>query len=203
VSLTGATRPGPSCIRGLTRTRNHAVSRCRSFCRQFNPLVDASVSRHACQKALMLREGNKANILLQHLITIGAKYSLVQDGKGILATDSLNVESHPRWSQITVFHLTGNRKSHVSPDDATVIPMPYTTVARGHTPTLDWAVATDVVPLPYLQRQSKHAQRSRAGVLQPVQPLLPPYVDMLRNGRHHWKPHHDSLQREHQVFGDG
>lgn len=48
---------------------------------------------------------NHDNVRLQHLITIGAKYMLVSDGAGVLAVDNLNVQSHPKWSQITIFDV--------------------------------------------------------------------------------------------------
>jgi hypothetical protein len=43
------------------------------------------------KKALLLAENNTNNIRLQHLVTTGAKYMLVQEGIGILAWENLNV----------------------------------------------------------------------------------------------------------------
>ena len=37
------------------------------------------------------------------LITIGAKYMIVQDSKGILAVDSLSTRDHSAWSQVSVY----------------------------------------------------------------------------------------------------
>lgn len=53
----------------------------------------------------MLLDGNGANVRIQNLITIGAKYSAVMDGVGIKAADNLNVDTHPFWSQITVIDV--------------------------------------------------------------------------------------------------
>lgn len=73
------------------------------------------VYAHTCQKALVLLENNGAGVRLQNLITIGAKYSLVQDGKGLLATDNLNFKSHPQWSQISLFDTTSNEIIWIDP----------------------------------------------------------------------------------------
>lgn len=56
---------------------------------------------------------NYENVRLQHLITIGAKYMLVSDGEGVLAVDNLNVQSHPKWSQITIFDVLRKRSMHM------------------------------------------------------------------------------------------
>lgn len=56
---------------------------------------------------------NYDNVRLQHLITIGAKYMLVSDGEGVLAVDNLNVQSHPKWSQITIFDVLRKRSMHM------------------------------------------------------------------------------------------
>ena len=55
---------------------------------------------------MVLLEENLENVRIQNLITIGAKYVAVQDGKGIKATDNLNVDSHPEWTQISVFDVS-------------------------------------------------------------------------------------------------
>lgn len=56
---------------------------------------------------------NYDNVRLQHLITIGAKYMLVSDGEGVLAVDNLNVQSHPKWSQMTIFDVLRKRSMHM------------------------------------------------------------------------------------------
>ncbi|KAI6606971.1 hypothetical protein MCOR04_000750 [Pyricularia oryzae] len=48
-----------------------------------------------CQKILVLLQDNHASIRTQHLVTIGAKYTAVMDGKGIPARDNLNVDPTP------------------------------------------------------------------------------------------------------------
>ncbi|KAK3938232.1 hypothetical protein QBC46DRAFT_265819, partial [Diplogelasinospora grovesii] len=47
-------------------------------------------------------------VRIQHLISIGAKYMLIEDGKVISATDNLAVKDHPSWSQISVFDFSSN-----------------------------------------------------------------------------------------------
>lgn len=64
---------------------------------------------HACQTALVLLEENYANVQIQHLITIGAEYMVLQDGVGVSALDNLHVETHPRWSYIALFNVGGNQ----------------------------------------------------------------------------------------------
>jgi hypothetical protein len=59
----------------------------------------------------MLLEENSAGVRIQQIITIGAKYMGVQDGVGVKAIDNLNVETHPRWSQISVWDVDGNGTS--------------------------------------------------------------------------------------------
>ncbi|KAK3898662.1 hypothetical protein C8A05DRAFT_37746 [Staphylotrichum tortipilum] len=56
----------------------------------------------------MLLQGNHASIRIQHLITIGTKYMAVMEGQGILATDNLNVDAHPFWSQISVLDVASD-----------------------------------------------------------------------------------------------
>jgi hypothetical protein len=56
----------------------------------------------------MLLKNNFANIRIQNLVTIGAKYMAVMDGKGIPALDNLNVNKHPDWSQISILDVGSN-----------------------------------------------------------------------------------------------
>lgn len=56
----------------------------------------------------MLLKDNFANIRIQNLVTIGAKYMAVMDGEGIPAVDNLNVDVHPDWSQISVLDVGSN-----------------------------------------------------------------------------------------------
>lgn len=74
----------------------------------FSTYTQDCIDQHACQKVLVLLEENYANVRIQHLITIGAKYMAVMDGVGISAEDYLNVETHPRWSQLSVLDVSGN-----------------------------------------------------------------------------------------------
>ncbi|KAK3682883.1 pectate lyase superfamily protein-domain-containing protein [Podospora appendiculata] len=67
-----------------------------------------AIDPHQCQKALLLLEKNGGNVRIQHLITIGAKYMIVQDGKGVLAADNLSNKDHPTWSQISVYDPSSN-----------------------------------------------------------------------------------------------
>ncbi|KAK3897082.1 exo-beta-D-glucanase [Staphylotrichum tortipilum] len=52
--------------------------------------------------------GNHASVRIQHLVTIGTKYMAVMEGQGILATDNLNVDAHPFWSQISVLDVASD-----------------------------------------------------------------------------------------------
>jgi hypothetical protein len=81
----------------------------------FNTYTQDCIDGQTCQKALLWLENNGANVRIQHLITIGAKYSLVQDGRGIAAKDNLNVEGHPRWSQISIFEASKNEIYWIDP----------------------------------------------------------------------------------------
>jgi hypothetical protein len=56
----------------------------------------------------MLLTANGPNVRLTNLITIGAKYMAVMDGKGIAAADNLNVNTHPDWSTITTLDVGSN-----------------------------------------------------------------------------------------------
>jgi len=56
----------------------------------------------------MLLKNNFANVRFQNLVTIGAKYMAVMDGKGISAQENLNVKEHPAWSQISVLDVSSN-----------------------------------------------------------------------------------------------
>jgi hypothetical protein len=74
----------------------------------FSTYAQTCIDQQLCQKALLLLEKNFSNVRIQHLVTIGAKYMAVMDGKGILAKDNLNVNSHPFWSQISVLDVSSN-----------------------------------------------------------------------------------------------
>ena len=76
----------------------------------FSTYTQDCIDEHTCQKVLMLLEDNHAGIRFHNVITIGAKYMAVMDGKGIEALDYLNVESHPRWSQISVMDVAGDNE---------------------------------------------------------------------------------------------
>lgn len=56
------------------------------------------VNQHSCQKALVYISQNYRGVRLQQLVTIGAKYSVVADEKGVLAADNLAIKSHPSVS---------------------------------------------------------------------------------------------------------
>lgn len=70
------------------------------------------VDEQECQKVLMLLDENFSGVRIQQIITIGAKYMGVQDGVGVKAIDNLNVETHPRWSQVSVWDINGNGTSY-------------------------------------------------------------------------------------------
>jgi hypothetical protein len=74
----------------------------------FSTYAQSCIDTQQCQKALMLLKGNLANVRIQNLVTIGAKYMAVMDGKGIPAVDNLNVNVHPDWSQISVLDVGSN-----------------------------------------------------------------------------------------------
>lgn len=71
----------------------------------FSTYSQDCASKHECQKALMLLENNHSGVRFHNLVTIGAQYMAVMDGKGIKALDYLNVESHPPWSQISFLEV--------------------------------------------------------------------------------------------------
>ncbi|PZD42548.1 Pectate-lyase-3 domain containing protein [Pyrenophora tritici-repentis] len=75
----------------------------------FSTYAQTCIDQQLCQKALMLLEKNYSNVRINHLVTIGAKYMAVMDGKGIPAKDNLNVNMHPFWSQISVLDVSANR----------------------------------------------------------------------------------------------
>lgn len=114
----------------------------------FDSYTQDCIDSHECQKALVLLKNNYLNVRLQHLITIGAKYMVVSEGNGVLATDNLAIEAHPAWSQISVFDAVSNHERHISPESATIIPLPHTTVGPQATLTLTGPISSDVAILP-------------------------------------------------------
>lgn len=74
----------------------------------FSTYEQTCIGGQLCQKALVLLDGNHASVRFQHLITIGAKYMAVMDGVGIEATDNLNVDAHPFWSQISILDVASD-----------------------------------------------------------------------------------------------
>ncbi|KAK0623773.1 pectate lyase superfamily protein-domain-containing protein, partial [Immersiella caudata] len=69
----------------------------------FDKYKQDCIGKHECQKALVYLDGNYDGVRIQHLVTIGAKYMVVQDGKGVLAIDNLVTTAHPRWSHVSIF----------------------------------------------------------------------------------------------------
>ncbi|KAI8211142.1 hypothetical protein K4K52_011113 [Colletotrichum sp. SAR 10_76] len=74
----------------------------------FSTYAQTCIDGQECQKALMKLENNFASVRIENLITIGAKYMAVMDGEGILATDNMNGEEHPFWSQVTLLDVGSN-----------------------------------------------------------------------------------------------
>ncbi|KAL2066965.1 hypothetical protein VTL71DRAFT_1389 [Oculimacula yallundae] len=71
----------------------------------FSTYSQDCIDVHACQKVLMLLEDNHSGVRIQQLITIGAKYMAVMNGKAISALDYLNVKTHPSWSQVSLMDV--------------------------------------------------------------------------------------------------
>ncbi|KAL0932541.1 LysM domain-containing protein [Colletotrichum truncatum] len=78
----------------------------------FSTYIQDCISGQLCQKALVLLEDNHASVRWEHLVTIGAKYMVVMDGKGIAAKDNLNVNAHPFWSQVSLLDVTSDGKQY-------------------------------------------------------------------------------------------
>ncbi|KAJ6781688.1 hypothetical protein PWT90_10859 [Aphanocladium album] len=119
----------------------------------FSTYSQDCIDKHACQKVMMLLENNDYNVRFQQLITIGAEYMAVQNGRGILATDNLNVDTHPRWSQISVFDVS--TKYSKSVNDAWFHPQIWDNKTAGFTCTAPctavlppWTSATAIVDCP-------------------------------------------------------
>lgn len=74
----------------------------------FSSYSQSCIDTQECQKALVYLDSNYANVRIQNLISIGAKYMVVMDGEGISALDNLNVDNHPDWSQISILDVGGN-----------------------------------------------------------------------------------------------
>ncbi|KAH6845713.1 pectate lyase superfamily protein-domain-containing protein [Chaetomium sp. MPI-CAGE-AT-0009] len=74
----------------------------------FSTYTQECIGGQACQKAMMLLQGNHASVRIQNLVTIGTKYMAVMEGQGILATDNLNVDAHPFWSQVSILDVASD-----------------------------------------------------------------------------------------------
>jgi hypothetical protein len=79
----------------------------------FSSYTQDCVAAQNCQKALWYIDGNYDNVRLQHIIAIGARYILVADGKGVLASDNLASKYEPYWSQISVFDVPSHGSAPV------------------------------------------------------------------------------------------
>lgn len=86
----------------LTGSKNILIAGAGTYS-WFDTYTQECIGKQACQKALWFLSANHGNVRIQHLITIGAKYMIVSDGKGVLAKDNLATGNHPKWSQITVY----------------------------------------------------------------------------------------------------
>lgn len=119
----------------------------------FSTYSQNCIDSQSCQKALILLEKNHANVRFQHLITIGAKYMAVQDGRGILATDNLNVEGHPKWSQVSVLDVAhDNLGDHiwVDPKIWDMDQPAFTCTAPCTVQIPPWTHATSVIDFPIM-----------------------------------------------------
>ncbi|KAI0911199.1 glycoside hydrolase family 55 protein [Ustulina deusta] len=74
----------------------------------FSSYGQSCIDTHTCQKALVYLDSNYANVRFQNLVSIGAKYMAVMDGKGISALANLNVDMHPSWSQISILDVSSS-----------------------------------------------------------------------------------------------
>ena len=74
----------------------------------FSTYTQTCIDSQTCQKVLALLDNNGPSVRIQHLITIGAKYMTVMNGVGISAFNSLNVATHPFWSQVSVIDVATN-----------------------------------------------------------------------------------------------
>jgi hypothetical protein len=84
----------------------------------FSTYAQTCIDGQLCQRVLILLDDNFINVRIQHLITIGAKYIAVHNGVGIPAIDNLNVQGHPRWSQISVLDVANNGSNYLWVDPA-------------------------------------------------------------------------------------
>ncbi|GJD05036.1 lysM domain-containing protein [Colletotrichum higginsianum] len=78
----------------------------------FSTYSQDCIGGQLCQKALVLLKGNHASVRWEHLVTIGAKYMAVMDGKGIAAKDNLNVDVHPFWSQVSLLDVASDGEQY-------------------------------------------------------------------------------------------
>ncbi|KAF2271266.1 pectin lyase-like protein [Westerdykella ornata] len=121
----------------------------------FSTYTQDCIDLQACQKALVLLDSNGANIRIQNLITIGAKYMAVMNGKGILATDNLNVDTHPEWSQVSVLDVASDgaqfeELSWVHPSIWDMEQPAFTCSPPCHVKIPPWTGATRTVDYPLL-----------------------------------------------------
>lgn len=84
----------------------------------FSYYTQDCIDLHTCQKVLWYVKDNYDNVRVQHIIGIGAKYVLVSEGKGILATDNLAMKEHPAWAQISIFDAPSKGKGPDSGDSS-------------------------------------------------------------------------------------
>ncbi len=118
----------------------------------FSTYSQDCIDQQACQKALMLLEDNHAGVRFQHLITIGAKYMAVMEGKSIKALDYLNVETHPRWSQMSVLDVASDGQLAellwIDPKIWDMEQPAFTCVPPCQVVIPPWTKATRIVPYP-------------------------------------------------------
>lgn len=74
----------------------------------FSSYSQACIDEQQCQKALVLLQGNFANVRFYNLISIGAQYMAVMNGQAITAEANKNVPGHPEWSQVSVIDVSSD-----------------------------------------------------------------------------------------------
>jgi len=121
----------------------------------FSTYTQECIDPQLCQKVLMYLSSNKASVRIQNLITIGAKYMGVMDGKGITAASNMNVNGHPFWSQITILDVTSTGRQFndliwIDPVMWKMSPPKFTCSPPCNVKIPPWTGATSTVNYPLL-----------------------------------------------------
>ncbi|KPM42819.1 hypothetical protein AK830_g3766 [Neonectria ditissima] len=130
-------------------------------------------ARVRMKAALFLLEYNYSNVQIQNLVTIGAKYMAIRDGKAIHASENLHVQTHPFWSYISVLNVGDPAKMSYYPRITITDGTWKTTITEAPITISEWAFEV----LTVMRQDGEMGKRNITDALMPLLATTPSWPD--------------------------